>query len=54
MGEERRVYEVLVGKPEGKSPLGRRRHRWDDGMMGSEWILGILAGGGGVDSTDSG
>jgi hypothetical protein len=27
MGEERRVYRVLVGKPEGKRPLGRPRHR---------------------------
>jgi hypothetical protein len=32
MGEERKVYEFVVGKPEGKSPLGRRRHRWDDGI----------------------
>ena len=30
MGEEREVYRVLVGKPEGKRPLGRRRHRWVD------------------------
>ena len=28
MGEGRRVYRVLVGKPEGKRPLGRPRHRW--------------------------
>ena len=28
MGEERRVYRVLVGKPEGRRPLGRPRHRW--------------------------
>jgi hypothetical protein len=28
MGEERVVYRVLVGKPEGKRPLGRPRHRW--------------------------
>jgi hypothetical protein len=42
MGEERKVYKVLVGKPEGK------RH-WEDegagGKMGSEWILGRLAWG---------
>jgi hypothetical protein len=43
MGEERKVYKVLVGKPEGKRPLGRPRHRWEDG---SEWILGRLAWGG--------
>jgi len=28
MGEEWRVYRVLVGKPEGKRPLGRARRRW--------------------------
>jgi hypothetical protein len=32
IGEDRRVYKVLVGKPEGKSPLGRSRHRWEDGI----------------------
>jgi hypothetical protein len=30
MGEERNVYRVLMGKPEGKRPLGRPRHRWED------------------------
>jgi hypothetical protein len=30
MGEERRVYRVLVGKPEGERPLGRPRRRWVD------------------------
>ena len=30
MGEERGAYMVLVGKPEGKRPLGRPRHRWVD------------------------
>jgi hypothetical protein len=29
MGEERKVYKVLVGKPERKRPLGRPRRRWD-------------------------
>jgi hypothetical protein len=47
MGEERKVYKVLVGKPEGKRPLGRPRRRWEDGIrmdlreigLGSvEWI----------------
>jgi hypothetical protein len=28
MGEERKVYNVLVGQPEGKRPLGRPRLRW--------------------------
>jgi hypothetical protein len=41
MGEE--VVQGLVGKPEGKRPLGRPRHRWEE--MGSECILGRLAGG---------
>jgi hypothetical protein len=30
MGEKRGVYWVLVGKPEGKRPLGRTRRRWED------------------------
>jgi hypothetical protein len=44
MEVERRVYKVLVGKPEGERPLGRPRHRW---RMESKWILGRLAGGSG-------
>jgi len=32
MGEERGVYRVLVGKPEGKRPLGRPRCRWADNI----------------------
>ena len=32
MGEERGVYRVLVGKQEGKSALGRPRHRWVDNI----------------------
>jgi len=28
VGEERWVYRVLLGKPEGRRPLGRPRHRW--------------------------
>jgi hypothetical protein len=32
MGEERKVYKVLVVKPEGKRPLGRPRRRWEDGI----------------------
>jgi hypothetical protein len=47
MGEERKVYKVLVGKPEGKRSLGRRRRRWEDGIKmdlreigfgGADWI----------------
>ena len=32
MGEGRGVYRVLVGKPEGKRPLGRPRRRWEDNI----------------------
>jgi hypothetical protein len=32
MGEERKVYKVLVGNPEGRRPLGRPRRRWEDGI----------------------
>jgi hypothetical protein len=32
MGEERNVYRVLMGKPEGKRSLGRPRRRWEDGI----------------------
>jgi hypothetical protein len=32
MGEETKVYKVLVGKPEGKRPIGRPRRRWEDGI----------------------
>ena len=47
MGEKRGVYRVLVGKPGGKTPLGRPRHRWEDNIMmdiqevgcgGMDWI----------------
>jgi hypothetical protein len=32
MGEKRKVYRILVGKPEGKIPLGRPRRRWVDNI----------------------
>ena len=32
MGEGRSVHRVLVGKPEGKRPLGRSRRRWKDNI----------------------
>jgi hypothetical protein len=47
MGEERKVHNVLVGKPEGKRPFGRPRRRWEDGVRvdlreialeGVDWI----------------
>jgi hypothetical protein len=42
MGEGRNVYRVLVGKPEGKGPLGRQGV---NGRMRSKWTLGRLVGG---------
>jgi hypothetical protein len=46
MGEDRKVYKVLVGKPEGKRPLGRPRCRWEDGirMELRETGLGVWIG----------
>jgi hypothetical protein len=47
MWESSGVYRVLVGKPEGKIPLGRLRRRWEDnikmdlqevGCVGMDWI----------------
>jgi hypothetical protein len=32
IGEERGVHRVLVGKPEGKRPVGRPRRRWEDNI----------------------
>jgi hypothetical protein len=41
MGEERKVYKVLVGKPEGKRPLGRPRRRWEDGIRMDLMEIGL-------------
>jgi hypothetical protein len=47
MGETQNAYKMLVGKPEGKIPLGRLTHRWEDnvkidlreiGWGGMDWI----------------
>jgi hypothetical protein len=32
MGDERNVYKVLVGIPEGKKPLGKPKRRWKDSI----------------------
>jgi hypothetical protein len=37
MEEKRNAYRILVGKPEGKRPLGRTRLRWVD-LGGIEWV----------------
>jgi hypothetical protein len=42
MGEKRNVYRLLVGKPEGKRPLGRPRRRWIDNIKMD--LLGIGLG----------
>jgi hypothetical protein len=57
IGEGRNMYRVLVGKTEGKRPLGRPRHRWENGIKidlreivggvwsGFTWLrLGIVGG----------
>ena len=45
MGEERGVYRVLVGKPEGRRPLGRPRRRWVDNIrICRRWNVGIWTG----------
>jgi hypothetical protein len=46
MEEERKVYKVSVGKPEGKRPLGRPRRRWEYGirMDFKEIGLGVWIG----------
>jgi hypothetical protein len=32
MGEVRGAYNILVGRPKGRRPLGRRRRRWEDNI----------------------
>jgi hypothetical protein len=49
MGKERKVYNIFVGKSEKKGPLGRLRHRGEDGMRRDLSKIG-LGGRGGVNS----
>ena len=52
MGEGRGVYSILAGKPEGKRPLGRPRHGWEDNIkMG---LQEVGCGGYGLDRAGSG
>jgi len=51
MGERRGVYRVLVGKPEGKRPLGRPRRRWEDNIKMDLQEMGL---GYGLDRVGSG
>jgi hypothetical protein len=41
MGEGRGIYTVLVGRPEGKRPLGRPRRRWEDNIKMDLREIGI-------------
>jgi hypothetical protein len=41
MGEKRNVYRLLVGKPEGKRPLGRPRRRWIDNIKVNLLEIGV-------------
>jgi hypothetical protein len=47
MGENRNAYRILVGKLEGKRPLGRFRHRWEDNIKMD--LREIGCGDGGLD-----
>jgi hypothetical protein len=47
MGEKRGVYRFLVGRPEGRRPLEKPRHRWQDNIKRD---LQDVGGGGGMDS----
>ena len=42
MGKERGVYRILVGKPEGRRPLGRPRHRWADNIRMDLQVVGCV------------
>ena len=44
MGEGRVVHRVLVGKPEGKRPLGRLRRRWEDNIKTDLQEVGWVCG----------
>jgi hypothetical protein len=41
MGEVRGAYNILVGRPEGRSPIGRPRRRWEDNIKMDLWEVGF-------------
>jgi hypothetical protein len=49
MGEVRSAYNILVGRPEGRRPLGRPRRRWEDNIKKRNMVLRC-----GLDSFGSG
>jgi hypothetical protein len=42
MAKKRNVYRLLVGKPEGKRPPGRSRHRWIDNIKMDILVIGLI------------
>ena len=44
MGDGKGAYRFLVGKPEGKRPLGRLRHKWDDNVKMDRQEVGAWTG----------
>jgi hypothetical protein len=52
MGERRGAYRALVGKPEGRRPLGRPRRRWEDNIKMD--LREVVWGGHGLDQCGSG
>jgi hypothetical protein len=51
MGERRGLYRILMGKPEGRRPVGRPRSGWEDAIR---WIFGKLGVGYGLNRAGSG
>jgi len=54
MGDRRGIYRVLVGKPEGKSSLGRRRRIWEDNIKTDLQDIGKGGANYGLDRAGSG
>jgi hypothetical protein len=44
MGDKRNTCRILVGKPEGKRPLGRPRRRWEENIMRPKILSSLLGG----------